>query len=76
MVGQPEREILVDSHVAGERTVDWRRGEEDHVPTEVVVAGSALPTRAAWHARLEGDSLTELVLSRESPLATTTPEAS
>src|ERR1019366_7951803 len=64
MGGPPERENLVGSHVASERAVDRRRGEEHHVPTEVVVAGAALPAGAAWHARLERDSLPELVPSR------------
>jgi hypothetical protein len=69
LVGQPEREVLVDAHVAGERAVNRRRGEEDHVPAEVVVAGTALPTGATRHARLEGYSLSELVSPRELPPA-------
>ena len=59
LVGQPEREIFVDRHVTGERAVDWRRGEEDHFPAQVVVTCAALPTRSARHAWLEGDTLSE-----------------
>ena len=52
VVGQLEGEVLMDRDVAGERAVDGWGSEEDNVPTQVVVAGAALPAGAARNARL------------------------
>lgn len=73
LVGQSERIVLVDGHIAGERAVDRRRRKEDHITAQVVMARAALPAGAAWHARLERDPLAELVAFDQVPLADDDP---
>ena len=73
MVWQRKREILVDRHITGESAIDRWRSEEDHVPAQVVVAGAALPARAARHARLQRDTLPELMAPRQIPSADDNP---
>src|SRR5439155_22527063 len=62
VVGQREREVLVDRDVVGERAVDRRRREEADVPAEVVPAGAALAAPTARHARLERHAIADAVL--------------
>ncbi len=62
LVGEREREVLVDRHELRERAVDRRRGEEDDVGAEVVAAGAALAAAPTRHARLERHAVADGVL--------------